>query len=389
MDSKRKGPMILAFKLAWKNLMGSGLRTWLNGLVLSFSFVMIIFYNGLMDGWNNQARKDTIEWEIGQGLLHAEGYDDEDPFSIKDGHKPVPNEPVNTPVLIRQATIYPEGRMVSVQLRGIPKSQNSILLPTDSLSGEGIPVLIGKRMAEANKLKTGDEVLIRWRDKNEAFDAAPCQIAGIFDNDVASVDQGIVWMDLEKLWVMTGLEGRASYCILSEELTGNPPENWIYKSTDALLADLNEVVEMKKSSSAILYLLLLAIALLAIFDTQVLSIFRRQKEIGTYVALGMTRWDVVKLFTVEGAMYSLFAIIVGSLYGIPLFAYMANNGMVIPQASQDAGITIAERIFPYYGAQLVIGTIILIIIAATIVSFLPTRKIAKMDPVAALKGKLQ
>ena len=33
-----------------------------------------------------------------------------------------------------------------------------------------------------------------------------------------------------------------------------------------------------------MYGLLLNIALLAIFDTQVLSIFRRQKEIGTYIA---------------------------------------------------------------------------------------------------------
>ena len=45
--------------------------------------------------------------------------------------------------------------------------------------------------------------------------------------------------------------------------------------------------------------------MLAIFDTQVLSIFRRQKEIGTYVALGMTRKQVVALFTVEGAMHSV------------------------------------------------------------------------------------
>jgi putative ABC transport system permease protein len=34
--------MKLAFKLAYKNLIGAGLCTWLNVLVLSFSFVIII-----------------------------------------------------------------------------------------------------------------------------------------------------------------------------------------------------------------------------------------------------------------------------------------------------------------------------------------------------------
>ena len=142
-------------------------------------------------------------------------------------------------------------------------------------------------------------------------------------------------------------------------------------------------------SSSIMYLLLLAIALLAIFDTQVLSIFRRQKEIGTYVALGMTRQQVVGLFTVEGGMYSLFAMMVGCVYGVPLFIYIATKGIAMPQASQEMGISLAERIFPVYGIQLILATIALTVISATIVSFLPARKISKMDPVAALKGKLQ
>ena len=49
--------------------------------------------------------------------------------------------------------------------------------------------------------------------------------------------------------------------------------------------------------------------MLAIFDTQILSIFRRQKEIGTYVALGYTRREVVGLFTVEGTMHAVLAAI--------------------------------------------------------------------------------
>ena len=103
----------------------------------------------------------------------------------------------------------------------------------------------------------------------------------------------------------------------------------------------------------------------------------------------MTRWKVVGLFTVEGSMYSFLATIVGCIYGIPIFIYMASEGMGMPQANQEMGLVIAERIFPVYGAGLIISTVILIVISATIVSFLPSRKIAKMNPVDALKGKMQ
>ena len=75
--------------------------------------------------------------------------------------------------------------------------------------------------------------------------------------------------------------------------------------------------------------------------------------------------------------------------GIPLFSYLAEIGIGIPAASRDMGVPMADRIFPVFGVQLILGTIFLVVIAATIVSFLPARKIAKMNPVDALKGKLQ
>ena len=384
--------MKLAFQLAYKNLVGAGLRTWLNVIVLSFSFVMIIFFNGMMDGWNQQAKKDTVAWEYGNGHLLHEKYDPFDPFSLQDGHSEIPpNSEGLTPILIRQASIYPSGRMLGISLKGIDSKQTTLELPTKSLekSNATIPVIIGKRMAETAKLKKGDEVLLRWRDKNGTFDAAKITIADIFDNNVATVDNGQVWMSIDKLWEMTGLDKHATMFIANENYEHKAIQGWKFKSQKELLSSIEEIIATKKISTAIFYILLLAIALLAIFDTQVLSIFRRQKEIGTYIALGMTRSQVVGLFTVEGSMYSFFAMIFGCIYGIPLFVYMAKNGIAIPQASQEMGVSIAERIFPVYGIQLIIGTILLVVIAATIVSFMPTRKISKMDPVAALKGKLQ
>ncbi len=95
--------------------------------------------------------------------------------------------------------------------------------------------------------------------------------------------------------------------------------------------------------------LLLIIALIAIFDTQVLSIFRRQKEIGTYIALGMTRAQVVGIFTVEGGAHSILAILLGAAYGIPLLLLLNKNGIGMAYAEDMAfDIPVAEAIFPYY-----------------------------------------
>lgn len=387
---------MIAIKLAYKNLMGAGLRTWLNVSVLSFAFVLIIFYNGMIDGWNRQGQTDTIAWEAGQGQFWHPEYDKYDPFTFQDSHKPISEEVSNeinkgnlTPILIAQANIYPDGRMQSALLKGIDPNQQILELPTSDLNNvqDKYSAMIGKRMAETTRLGVGDRVLVRWRDKNGMFDARELQIASVFKCDVPSADNGFLYLPIETLQEMVGMENEATILIAGENFQGGELEGWDFKDLDFLLADFTKLIQSKKAGGTILQAFLLIIALLAIFDTQVLSIFRRQKEIGTYIALGLTRRQVVGIFTVEGGAHSVLAALFGAVYGIPLFLYLDKIG--ISFGTNDMGLTIAERIYPYYSIGLVITTLILVVIAATIVSYLPARKISKMKPTDALKGKLQ
>ena len=384
--------MKLELNLALKNLFGARLRTLLNVLVLSFSFVIIIFLNSIMDGWDQQAQKDSIEWEFGNGHLINENFDPLDPYTILDGHGQIPEKSIGlTPILDRQASIYPQGRMISIVLKGISSAQTILKLPTKILkeSKEEFPVIIGKRLAESAKLNKGDHVQVRWRDDKGTYDANTLSIVEVFDSNVPNIDNGKIWIDIDKLWEMTNLDNEASYFIVDNQFKKPELTSWNFKSQFALLKSLKDLINQKKTSQSIVYGLLLAIALLAIFDTQILSIFRRQKEIGTYIALGMTRMRVVRLFTIEGSVYSILALIVGSIYGVPFFIYMSKAGFPIPPADQKMGIALADVIYPVYGIKLVLITILTVIICATIVSYLPARKIAKLNPVLALKGKKQ
>jgi len=83
---------MLALKLAYRNLIGAGLRTWLNVFILSISFVIIIFHKGILDGWNKQARTDLINWEYGGGQYWQSNYDPYDPFTLSDSHADIPDE---------------------------------------------------------------------------------------------------------------------------------------------------------------------------------------------------------------------------------------------------------------------------------------------------------
>lgn len=389
---------MLALQLAFRNLFGAGLRTWLNVTVLSFAFVVIVFYNGMLDGWNAQALRDTRAWEIGRGQLWHPAYDRYDPFTLQEAHAPLTGrvrERVSagafTPVLVLQASAYPGGRMVNILLKGIPEDQTVLALPTQAFSEylDETPAIIGKRMASSTGLKKGDRVLVRWRDANGTFDAREIIIATVFDSNVPAVDNGQFWLPLSHLHEMTGLPGEATLLVAGNPLTDETFEGWDLKSESFLLKEFEDIMAQKKGGSMVIYLLLLAIALLAIFDTQVLSIFRRQKEIGTYIALGMTRWEVVKIFTVEGAAHSILALVLAALYGTPFLLWMQKVGIPMPASADEAGIAIAESIIPLYSLGMIVTTVLLVVISSTVVSYFPARKIAKMKPTDALKGKIQ
>ena len=147
-----------------------------------------------------------------------------------------------------------------------------------------------------------------------------------------------------------------------------------------------QVRRLKFSLRAVL---IAPLAMLAVFDTQILSIFRRKKEIGTLVALGMTRKEVVALFTIEGSMHGILAAIAGAIYGAPLLVLFAKHGWTMPKGTMDEyGYAIADTIYPLYSAMLVAGTVAIIMVTVIIVSYLPSRKIAHLNPTEALKGKV-
>ncbi len=194
--------MMLIPKLALRNLLGAGLRTWLNVIVLSLSFFTIIFTQGMYVGMGKQAADAMTEVELGGGQYWHESYDPYDPLKLQDAHGKVSGrlqalveDKLATPILIVQGTIYPGGRMRTVLLKGIDPSQQIVSLPSRFLQEEEgeLPVLIGGRMSKNTGLKKGDSVTIRWRDANGTFDAMDASVVQVMRTSVQTIDSGQLW----------------------------------------------------------------------------------------------------------------------------------------------------------------------------------------------------
>jgi ABC-type lipoprotein release transport system permease subunit len=388
----------MLFNIALKNLLGARLRTILNVFVTAFSFFIILFFLGMYDGMLQHAKNVTIDTEIAGGAYWHPEYDPLDPMSYEDAHSNLPDDiqalidkKKAFPVLVSQVSIYPGGRIMPAILKGIPPDQNIVNMPTEALQGinDGtIPVLIGKGMAKDSKLKVGDSFTIRWMDADKTYDADEGRVVYIMDTENFKLDMGHIWVPLNIAQSMLEMKEEATYVTYAKGLTDNiNSKQWISRDVNYLVQDMEAIIEADKPGAQIMYMILLALAAMGIFNAQVLSIFRRGKEIGTLMALGMTRSRVVGLFTLEGGLNAVLATMMMIILFGPILWYFGVEGIPLPIDYSEMGLIMAKRLIPIYSIGLIISTMSLVSIIVLIVSYIPSRKITHMKPTDALRGK--
>lgn len=388
----------MLLSIAIKNLIGAGIRTWLNVFVTSVSIFMIIFSSGMYTGMKEHAKNVSIDTEIAGGAYWHPNYDPYDPITFEDSHSETPKKLIELiehkkalEILVSQASIYPNGRVVPVIMKGITTDQTILNIPTQKLikyDGPNIPILIGRGMAKYARLNIGDTFIVRWMDKNKSYDAGQGEIIHIMDSDNFKIDMGHIWIPISIVQDMLSMNNQSSYVVYQEGVENiNDIDSWIQRDVNYLIRDMEAIIEQDRPNAIMIYIILLSLAAMGIFNAQTLSIFRRKKEIGTLMAIGMHKRKVVLLFTLEGALNAIFAIILTVILFGPLLYYFSIYGVPLPIDYSDMGLIIAKRLIPIYSFPLLILTGISVFIILLIVSYIPSRKISKMHPVDAIRGK--
>ena len=388
----------MLFKIAIKNLFGAKLRTALNVFVTSISFFLVIFVSGMYDGMREHAKNVTIETEVAGGTYWHPEYDSMDPRTFEGSHSTIPtkikkliNQKQAFAVLVSQASIYPNGRIMPVILKGVTPDQNIVDMPTNVLTEHSnitIPVLIGNGMAKNANLEVGDSFTIRWLDADRTYDADEGTIVHIMETENFKLDLGHIWIPLSKAQSMLAMENQATYVTYAKELPMiKDSGDRIHHDINYMIRDMEALIKADEPGAQIMYSILLALAAMGIFNAQVLSIFRRGREIGTLMALGMTRSRVVGLFTLEGGLNAFLAGIIALVLFGPVLYFFSTNGIPLPMDYTEMGMLVAKRLMPVYSVGLIVSTTILISIIVLAVSYMPSRKITKMRPTDALRGK--
>ncbi len=386
----------MTIQMAFRNFRGQGLRAVLNVTVTSLILIASIFALSLLNGFQAQSLKNLVSTDVGGGHYRVPGFDILTPSDWEDQTRELPGFFQNLPahrkaeVLIQQGQLYPNRRLFPVQLRGIDMEQKLLDLPLDKLKNQPptvedtIPVILGRQMSRKSHLKVGDLVVLTWRDKLGAVDARDARVVDVVPLVNPRVDEGVVWLRLDHLRRITQRPREITWVVVDRYL--GPVEGLEFLSVDYLMRDLLTLLKHDRRNTRILWIILLILAGISIFNTQYLNVFKRQKEIGTLMALGMPPGQVVRLFTLEGSLAALGAVLLAVLLGVPFFAWFQTVGFDVSHLS-ETGIPVREKIFLDFRLKEILWTTGITVAFMILVAWWPVRNIARLDPALALRGR--
>ncbi len=120
--------------------------------------------------------------------------------------------------------------------------------------------------------------------------------------------------------------------------------------------------------------------LLGIVNVMLMSVLERVREIGTMLAVGMRRRQVVALFLLEGAVLGLVGGALGALVGGAVTLWLGQRGILLPAPGAAADSIIR----PYVSVVYLVRAVGLATVGASLAALWPAYRAARLRPVEAL-----
>lgn len=262
------------------------------------------------------------------------------------------------------------------KLSAIADIEGAVVDGTASLPADGI--LIGSRLAGDLGLRVGQVV----RLSSDRGRARSFRIGGIFTLGIASADRQAVYMNFTAARALFDLPtGISRIEIKVRPAVAAPAIAQALRRSTGLKAtawtednsQLFSGLDAQARTGTIIKAFSLITIVVGIASAMLLSIVRRQAEIGIMRAMGASKRLVISIFVLEGTLIGLVGAVVGALAAwLALLPFPPVNEV----SSGNLPIDRAQGDF-----LLAIG---LTTLAAMLASILPARNAARIDPVEAI-----
>lgn len=406
--------MLLYLRLAWRNIWRHRRRTVIIVLAMGLSLAFMMFYDGLMDGFNRAIAGNAVRVLGGNVQVHAEGYRekvDSNPLIPLKNDSSVVEAALTQPGVTAASRRIQTGGLVTNREGAFPLNvigiEASVEAPV-SLIAEHIEegrwladddqdaVLIGRGLAEALSIKLGDRITVVGSDVNKQNRQRAMTVIGIYDIGLPSFEKGAVYISLSEAQSLFNLRGQSTevqvtldkvgsesqvVAALSSSLPGYEVESW-----EQNYPELGNAIGQKTAVMDIFSVVIVMIAGIGILNLLLMAVYERTREIGLLGAMGFKPRQIAITFIMEGAMIGVVGAIAGILMGLLLNGSMGQVGM---DYSQFAGVTeymalISGRVYPTLGLEKIGDRAAVVVVIAMLAALIPAVIASRREPSEAL-----
>lgn len=403
----------MLLRLALRNVFRAKARSAITVGALFFGVMMSLLLSALVMGVGESLVSETIESRVGAIQVHKKGYfekRDRQPLvfhitrdaALEQKLLATPNVTGLTPRITFSGLLTNGSRgAISIITAVDPKTVRTAL-PRLDLYLDGTPLKeddrngahVGLELSRALDLKPGVPLMLQAQGLGGRDNALDLEPRGVLSGQNPLEGKRSVTVPLVFAQSLLGMENKVTEYVLSvkdvskldataaelQQLVGADYEVQTWEQLRPALRDMRIIQRVVLGSVSLIFLI---IALFQVANTLLMSVLERTKEIGTLLAVGMTRSQIARLFMLEAFLQALIGAAGGLLVALVAITLARGSGGFTVSMGEGQGIfKVMPTLLPAVPFIVVIGACVGSVVAA----FSPAMRAARMRPVEALSA---
>lgn len=406
--------MVLYLKLAWRNVWRQRRRTFLIAVGMGVVMALLVFYDGIIGGFEQAIYGNAIQLLGGNVQVHAPGYNEkagrkpllalENPDAVVQAAESHPEVVIASKRIVTGGLVTNREGAFAVSIIGVEVEKESKITPVaETITqgrylnvNDGDLIVIGQGLATAMEVEVGDRITMVGNSTHEQTRQRTMTIVGIYDVGVPSVEKNTIYVSLGEAQQLFGLDGEVTEVVVSLKQIGQEASvvsainrsvpGYEVESWETSIPELKETLEMKTGVMSVFGVFMLGIAAIGILNLLMMAVFERTREIGIIGALGLKPREITLLFLLEGILIGVMGAVLGAILGTMINGIL---GVVGLDYSQFADLTeytalISSNIYPQLVPMKVLQHAITVATIAALAALYPALEASRREPAEAL-----
>ena len=418
----------LSFRLGWRSFLRHKRRSIITGVAISLSLALMLFSVAFSKGAHESYIRQGVRLGSGHVVIQGKGYQQEqtldylvpDPRRVEALARKVPGVRLVATRLRAEALISAGEHSAAIGVTGVdPKAEKLASdLPAKLKAGaylrpraavhKGVPadIFIGVKLAKKLEVELGDRVVLTVAPRRGGKTrAAAFRVRGLFRSGVAELDAfyaEIPIAEARRLLEVNGAATQVAILLSSQDASratakalqsqlaaaGGDSGKLEVLPWQVAIRELYDGLVLDKGSMYVMLGVIFLIIVIGIFNTMLMSVIERTRELGVMMAIGTSRGRLFSIVLAEATVLGLVSSAVGLAMGYGAHSWLAATGLDIGKLAGDmefAGVAATGMVYSQMTTTTLWGWPAAMIVLVLLSALYPAYRATRLSPVDAMR----